>query len=84
MFSILAKCWKLSEMAKKKIAYFCSLYWIRNKFPFNQCYPNSVVNPDILIISLPKNDKMLVLAKISFSIMFPIFAMETDYIKMHW
>ena len=54
------------------------------KSPFNQYYPKSVPNPDILIISLPKNDKMLGLAKTSFLTILPIFAMEISYIKMHW
>ena len=55
-----------------------------NKSSFNQNYPKSVPNPGILIISLPKNDKMLVLAKISFFTIFYIFAMEISNIKMHW
>ena len=46
--------------------------------------PQSVPNLDILIISLPKNYQMLVLAKISFLTIFPIFAMEINYIKLHW
>ena len=54
-----------------------------NKSPFNQHYHKPVPNPDILIISLPKNDKMLMLAKISFFLtIFPIFSMEISYIKM--
>ena len=36
------------------------------KSPFNQFYPKSVPNPDILIIWLPKNDKIVVAAKILF------------------
>ena len=36
------------------------------KSPFSPYYPKSVLNPDISIISLLKNDKILVLAKISF------------------
>ena len=37
------------------------------KSPFNQYYPKSVPNPDILIILLPKKlDKIVVLAKILF------------------
>ena len=43
-----------------------------NKSPFNQYYPKSVPNPDILIILLPKNDKIVVLAKILFLTIFPI------------
>ena len=54
-----------------------------NKSPFNQSYSKSVPNPDILIIPLPKNDKMLVMAKTSLLTICPIFAMEINYIKMH-
>ena len=43
-----------------------------NKSPFNQYYPNSVPNPDILIISIAKNDKIVVVAKILFLTIFPI------------
>ena len=42
-----------------------------NKSPFNQYYPKPVPNPDILIILLPKNDKIVVLAKIYFGLFFP-------------
>ena len=52
-----------------------------NKSPFDQCYPKSVPNPTILIISLPENDTMLVLAKITFLTIFPIFAMESITLK---
>lgn len=45
-----------------------------SKSSFNQCYPKSVPNLYILIISLPKKDKMLVLAKFAFFTIFPIFA----------
>ena len=34
-----------------------------NKSPFNKYYYKSLPNPDILIIVLPKNDKIVVLAK---------------------
>ena len=47
-----------------------------NKSPINQYYSKSVPNPGILIISLTKNDKLFVLAKISFLCIFPTFAME--------
>ena len=50
-----------------------------NKSPFNQFYQKSVSNPDILIILLPQNGKIVVLAKILFLTIFPI-----SYIKMHW
>ena len=50
----------------------------------NKSYPKPVLNPDILIISLLKNDKILVLAKILFLNIFPIQAMEISYIKMQW
>ena len=43
-----------------------------NKSPFNQYYTKSVPNPDILIILLPKNDKIVVLANILFLTIFPI------------
>ena len=43
-----------------------------NKSQFNQYYPKSVPNPDILIILLPQNDKIVVLAKILFLTIFPI------------
>ena len=43
-----------------------------NKSPFKEYYPKSVLNPDILIILLPKNDKIGVLAKIVFLTIFPI------------
>ena len=43
-----------------------------NKSPFNQYYPKSVPNPDILIILLPENDKIVVLPKILFLTIFPI------------
>ena len=53
------------------------LYLRPNKSPFNQYYPKSVPgNPDILIISTPKSHKILVMTKISFLTIFPIFAME--------
>ena len=42
------------------------------KSSFNQYYPKTVPNPDILIILLPKNDKIVVLAKILFLTIFPI------------
>ena len=42
-----------------------------NKSPFNQYYLKSVPNPDILIILLSKNDKIVVLAKILYLIIFP-------------
>ena len=61
---ILAECWKLSEIAK--IAYFCSCYLSPYKSPFNHYCPKSVTNPESLTIPLTKNDKMLMLAKISF------------------
>ena len=62
------------------------LIWVLIIPPFNQYYPKLVPNPDILIISLPQNDKMLVLAKISFLTIFHIFTMEISNIKMraHW
>ena len=51
-----------------------------NKSKFDQYYPKS----DSLIISLPKNNKLLVLAQILFLTIFPTFAMGINYIKMHW
>ena len=54
-----------------------------NKYPFNQYHPKSVANPDILNISLPKNEKIMVLAKLSFLTNFPIFKVEISYVKMH-
>ena len=67
-----AKCWKLSEMAKKRIFLSILLNRIPNKSLFNQYYPKSVPNPDILIILLPKNDKIVLQAKILFLTIFPI------------
>ena len=55
-----------------------------NKPPFSPYYPKSVPNSGILIISPIKNDKILVLAKISFLTIFLIFAMEISFIEMHW
>ena len=76
---------KIVRNGKKQHIFLLSLMNLRpNKSPFKQYFPKSVPNPDILIISLPKNDKMLVLAKILFLTIFPIFAMEISYIKMHW
>ena len=69
---------------KHSICFLILLNLSPNKSPFIQNYPKSVPNPDILIISLLKNDKILVLAKISFLTIFPIFAMEITYITMHW
>ena len=43
-----------------------------NKSTFNQYYSKSVPNPDIVIILLPKNEKIVVLAKILFLTIFPI------------
>ena len=51
------------------------------KSPFKQYYSKPVLNPNSSIISLPKNDKMLVLAKISFFTIFPIFAMEIALVE---
>ena len=73
MCSTQAKCWKSSEMAK--VAYIFSLILLNlspNKSPFIQYYPKSVPNQDILINLLPKNDKIVVLAKILFLSIFPI------------
>ena len=72
MCSAQAKCWKSSEMAKKSIFLSILLNRIPNKSPFNQYYPKSVPNPDILIILLPKNDKIVLQAKILFLTIFPI------------
>ena len=80
MCSVLAKCWKSSEIAK--IAYFLLilLNLSPNKSPFNQYYPKSVPDSAILIILLSKNDKIVVLvAKFLFWLFFLI-----GYIKMHW
>ena len=52
-----------------------------NKSPFNQYFPKSVPNPDVFYHFPTKNDKMLVLAKISFLTIFPTFAVEIGYIK---
>ena len=41
-----------------------------SKSPFNQYYPKTVPNPDILIILLPQNNKIVVLAKILFLLIF--------------
>ena len=46
-----------------------------HKSPFTQYQPKSVPNPDILIILLPKNDTIVVLAKILFLTIFTILAM---------
>ena len=54
------------------------------KSPLEEYYPKPVPNPDSLIIALRKNGKMLVLTKILFLAISPIFAMEISYIKMHW
>ena len=43
-----------------------------NKSQLNQYYPKSAPNPDILIILLPKNDKIVVMAKILFLTIFPV------------
>ena len=43
-----------------------------NKSSFKQYYPKSLPNSDILIILLPQNDKIVVLAKILFLTIFPI------------
>ena len=72
MCSILAKCWKSSEIAKIAYFFLILLNLRPNKSPSNQYYPNSVPNPDILIILLPENDKKVVLAKILFLTVFPI------------
>ena len=76
MSCILAKCWKLSEMAKLAYFWLILLNLSPYRSPFNQYYPKSVPNPDSLIISLPKNYKMVVLAKISFLTIFLFFAMK--------
>ena len=62
------------ELAKSELAYFLLILMnlSSNKSPFNQYYPKSVPNPDILIILLPKNDKIVVLANILFLTIFPI------------
>ena len=72
MCSILAKCWKSSEMTKNSIFLLILLILSPNKSPFNQYYPKSVANPGILIILLPKNDKIVVLAEILFLTIFPV------------
>ena len=76
----------LEVVRNGKIAYF--LLIILNLSANN---PNSIKatlnqypNPDILIIPLPKNDKMLVMAKTSLLTICPISAMEINYIKMQW
>ena len=51
-----------------------------NKSPFNQYYPKSVPNPDILIILLPKNDKIVVLAEILF---FDYFSYLSNVNQLH-
>ena len=64
-----------------------SIFWLilLNLSPYKSLFniPKSVPNPDISIISIPQNDKMLMLAKISFLTIFPIFAMVISYTKMH-
>ena len=57
MCSILAKSWKLSEMAKTAYFLLIILNLGLNKSPLIQCYPKLVPDPDILIISLPKTIK---------------------------
>ena len=57
---------------KNSIFLLILLNLIPIKSPFNQYYPKSVPNPDILIILLLKNDKIVVLAKILFLTIFPI------------
>ena len=64
-----------------------SIFWLillnlsANKPPFNQYYPKSVPNPDSLMISKPKNIKMLVLAKISFLTVIPILQCKSVALK---
>ena len=57
-------------MAKNSILYDRGGNLSPNKSPFNKHYPKSVPNPDILIILLPQNDKIVVLAKILFLAIF--------------
>ena len=57
---------------KKSIFLLILLNLSPNKSTFNQYYPKSVPNPDILIILLPKNDKIMVLVKILFFTIFLI------------
>ena len=81
MCSMLAKCWTLSEVAN--IVYFCSFYWLWvliNPHSTNTT-PNQYSIQIFQSFPYPKNDKMLMLAKISFLTIFPIFAMEISYIK---
>ena len=54
---------------KNSIFLLILLNWSPNKSSFNENYPTSVPSR-VLIISLSKNDKMLVLAKISFFFFF--------------
>ena len=54
----------LESIRMAKIAYFCLLILLNlnlYKYLCNQYYSKSVPNHDSLTISLPKNDKMLVL-----------------------
>ena len=82
MCSILAKCWKSSEMAK--IAFSLVLLILLNlspnKSPCNKYYPNSVPNPDIVIILLPRNDKTVVLAK---NFIFDYFSYLSNVNQLH-
>ena len=50
-------------MATNKIFLLILLHLSPNKSPSNQYYLKSVPKPDILIMSLPKNDKIQVPAK---------------------
>ena len=59
-------------MAKQNIFLLILLNLSPNKSPFNQYYPVSVSNPDILIILLPQNDKIVMLAKDLFLTIFLI------------
>ena len=62
---------KVVRNGKSSICLLILLKLGPNKSPFNQYYPKSVHNPDILIILLPENDTV-VLDKILLLTIFPI------------
>ena len=67
-----SKVLEVIRKGKNSIRLLILLNMSRNKSPFNQYNPKSVFNPDILIILLSKNDKIVGLAKILFLTIFPI------------
>ena len=75
MCSVLAKCWRSLEVVrngKNNIFLLILLNVSPHKSTFKQYYPKSVPNPYSLVIVLPKNDKVVVLAKFLLFNIFPI------------